>query len=261
MSERFSLKWNDYQSNWNQSLSRLRNDKESADITLISEDKVKFSAHKILLISCSKIFKFILQGNFHTNPLVYLSGVSSINLGLLLDYIYHGEVNIFQEQLDSFLESAQKLEIEGLLGDNTDREQQDTLCQNDKISDFQEQNARNISDHDHQSADENKILAKVVENDIRKRHYNRVSSTTQVARFDVGSMTAEEIEMKKNELYQKTNGAWSCMACSYKSSFTRSDIRKHVETHLEGLCYTCTMCNKEFRSKDSLNTHKYKIHK
>ena len=34
--------------------------------------------------------------------------------------IYHGEVNIYQEQLDSFQESAQKLEIEGLLSGNED---------------------------------------------------------------------------------------------------------------------------------------------
>ena len=108
MSEKFSLKWIDFQSNWTKSLSELRNDTESADVTLISDDKVKFAAHKILLSSCSDTFKFILKGNT-TNPLLFLSGVSSINLGFILDYIYYGEVNLFQEQLDSFLESAQNL--------------------------------------------------------------------------------------------------------------------------------------------------------
>ena len=115
MSEKFSLKWNDYQSNWKQSLSELRTDSDLADVTLISEDKVKFSAHKVILSSCSDIFKFILKGNLNnSNPLLYLSGVSSVNLKFILDYIYHGEVNLFQEQLDSFLETAQKLEVEGL---------------------------------------------------------------------------------------------------------------------------------------------------
>ena len=108
MDEKFSLKWNDYQSNLTQSLSQLRNDKESADITLISEDKVKFSAHKIILSSCSKTFKFILKGSFHANPLLYLSGISSVNVGFILDFIYYGEVNLFQEQLDHFLESAHR---------------------------------------------------------------------------------------------------------------------------------------------------------
>ena len=260
MNEKFSLKWNDYQSNWNRSLARLRNDKESADITLISDDKVKFSAHKILLTSCSKIFKFILEGTFNTNPLLYLSGVSSVNLGFILDYIYHGEVNLFQEQLDSFLESAQKLEIEGLLGDKTDQEQQDTLWQSDNINDFQEQDVKKINNF--QSVDEDKGLVRVGENDLIKlRHYNQgVSSNTQVAKFKVGSMTTEEIEMKKNELYQKSNGFWSCMACPYTTNKC-GDIKKHVETHMDGLCYTCTLCGKEFRLKDTLAKHKYKIHK
>ena len=115
MSEKFSLKWNDYQSNWKQSLSELRTDSDFADVTLISKDKVKFSAHKVLLSSCSNVFKFILKGSSNANPLIYLSGVFSVDLGFILDYIYHGEVNIYQEQLNNFLESAHKLEIEGLL--------------------------------------------------------------------------------------------------------------------------------------------------
>ena len=116
MSEKFSLKWNDYQSNWNKSLSQLRTNTDFADVTLISDDKIKFLAHKVLLSSCSNLFKMILKENINNSPLLYLGGVSAVNLGFLLDYIYHGEVNLFQEQLDSFLESAQKLEIEGLMG-------------------------------------------------------------------------------------------------------------------------------------------------
>ena len=106
MSEKFCLKWNDYQSNWNRSLSELRNDNDFADVTLISDDKVKFSAHKILLSSCSNMFKFIIKENTNAKTLLYLGGVSSRNLEFILDYIYYGEVNIYQEHLDSFLESA-----------------------------------------------------------------------------------------------------------------------------------------------------------
>ena len=116
MSEKFALKWNDYQSNWNKTLSQLRKDTDFADVTLISDDKVKFSAHKVLLSACSNMLKFILKENNNANPLLYLGGISSLNLDFILDYIYHGEVNIYQEQLDSFLESAKKLEIEGLIG-------------------------------------------------------------------------------------------------------------------------------------------------
>ena len=79
-SDKFSLKWNDYQSNWSQSLSGLRNDTEMSDVTLITDDKVKISAHKILLSSCSEVFKFILKESKQQSPLLYLSGISSVNL-------------------------------------------------------------------------------------------------------------------------------------------------------------------------------------
>ena len=246
MNEKFSLKWNDYQSNWNHALSRLRNDKESADITLISDDKVKFTAHKILLTSCSKIFKFILEGNFHTNPLLYLSGVSSVNLGYILDFLYHGEVNIFQEQLDNFLECSRKLEIEGLLRDK-DQEHQDLLGHEDQKHVFQEQNIEQINE-----AYEN--------NPVKPRNYKREATNNKDAKFDAGSLTAEEIEMKKEELYSKIDGNWSCLACAYTTTKHQA-MRRHVEIHMDGLCYTCNLCDKDYGTSNSYRKHKYTVHK
>ena len=130
MSEKFALKWNDFQSNWSKSLSQLHKGTDFADVTLISDDMVKFPAHKILLSSCSDIFKMILKENINANPLLYLGGVSSVNIGFILDYIYHGEVNLFQEQLGSFLECAQKLEIEGLIGQENWAQNQETPYEN-----------------------------------------------------------------------------------------------------------------------------------
>ena len=92
MSEKFILKWNDYQLNWNRSLSELRKTTDLSDVTLISDDKVKFPAHKIILSACSNMFKFIFKDNTHANPILYLGGVSSVNLGFILDYIYNAMV-------------------------------------------------------------------------------------------------------------------------------------------------------------------------
>ena len=182
MSEKFALKWNDYHSNWNKSLSQLRKDTDFADVTLISDDKGKFTAHKVILSSCSKVFKFILKENNNANPLLYLGGVSSVNLGYILDYIYHGEVNLFQEQLESFLESAQKLEIEGLIGQEGEAEQ-DGETNN-------EQEDKNISQ-------EAKSLVRTNDNQkvVAQRQYARPASN-DAYKIDVTSFTHEE--MKKN---------------------------------------------------------------
>ena len=258
MSEKFCLKWNDYQDNWTRALSELRNDKESADVTLISDDKVKFSAHKILLSSCSNVFKFILQGHSHLNPLLYLSGVSSVNLEYLLDYIYHGEVKLFQEHLDSFLDSAQKLEIEGLLGSSTDKPHDNTTVEEERY--FKEQPIEQDKYEPIYLA-EDKRIANVSENAPAKtRQYNRSSFKGDVTKIDVSSLTTEEVEYKIKELYQKNDGVWNCMACDH-SAADGGNMRKHVETHLDGLCYTCTLCDKEFRSRKNLHNHTQRNHK
>ena len=107
MSERFSLKWNDFQSVVSQSFSLLREEADFYDVTLVSDDHTQISAHKLVLSAFSDFFKFILRKNPRSNPLLHLSGVE----GFVLDYIYQGEVQIFQNDLDNVLEVAQKLKI------------------------------------------------------------------------------------------------------------------------------------------------------
>ena len=80
--------------------------------------------------------------------------------------------------------------------------------------------------------------------------------------INVESLTTEEINMKMKELYEKTDDGWRCLACDHTSKgIVSSNMRMHVETHMDGLCFTCNICDKEFRSRNSLNLHKNKTHK
>ena len=250
MSEKFALKWNDYQSNWSKSLSELRRETDFADVTLISDDKVKFSAHKILLTSCSNTFKSILKETNHSIPLFYLGGVSSTNLTFILDYIYHGEVNLFQDQLDSFLECAQKVVIEGLMGQETMK--QETYHANSS----EPKELKEIKPHEG-----NELVRMDNKPVVRTR---RITSTfSNVEKIDVTSFSPDEIDKQMKKLYQKINGVWSCLSCDYKSADKTSsgNIRRHIEIHFEGLTYPCHLCNKEFRLKNTLSNHKSLYHK
>ena len=247
MSEKFSLKWNDYQSNWNKAINNLIKDTEFADVTLMSDDRVKFSAHKILLSNSSNMFKFILKGTNQNKSLLFLRGVSSINLGFILEYIYQGEVNLYEEQLESFLESANGLEIEGLLArDNEDVDQGKHHV--DESVKFEPFNAEPVP-----KRSSNEMDANVGINPKRQFRAPR----TDVAKIDVAFLTSDQVEEKRKELYQKTDGGWICLVCEFiSSSLKSSQIRLHVETHLDGLSYPCEICNKEFRSKHILYNHK-----
>ena len=104
MSEKFCLKWNDFQTNVTNSFKQLRNSDDFYDVTLVSDDKQQVSAHKIVLASSSEYFKDVLKNNKHSHPLLCLNGVNSQELNFVLDYMYNGEVQIYQENLDGFLE-------------------------------------------------------------------------------------------------------------------------------------------------------------
>ena len=107
--EKFCLKWNDFQTTVSQSFGKLRQEKDFFDVTLVSDDEKQIQAHKLVLSSSSKFFKNILKQVNHSNPLIYLSGITSKDLECIVNYIYHGEVQIYQEYIDSFLEHAKKL--------------------------------------------------------------------------------------------------------------------------------------------------------
>ena len=116
-SEKFSLRWNDFQSTVSQSLGLLRKEEDFFDVTLVSEDHSQMSAHKVVLSACSPFFKNIFRSNSHSHPLLYLGSINSTHLGFILDYIYQGEVHILQDQLDDFLQAAQRLNVKGLMGE------------------------------------------------------------------------------------------------------------------------------------------------
>jgi len=116
-SEKFSLKWNDFESNISSAFKELRTEKDLFDCTL-SFGARKVQAHKLILSACSNFFKSVFRENIHQHPLIYLRGVSYSDLVSALDFMYHGEVSVAQNNLNSFLALAEDLEIKGLTQNN-----------------------------------------------------------------------------------------------------------------------------------------------
>ena len=62
---------------------------------------------QLILSACSPFFRRIL--NHHaprtlTTPVLYLKGVRHAHLTAILDFMYHGEVNVAQDELKDFLQ-------------------------------------------------------------------------------------------------------------------------------------------------------------
>ncbi|XP_023331615.1 transcription factor GAGA isoform X6 [Eurytemora carolleeae] len=111
--EKFCLKWNDFESNISVAFRDLRDEKEFFDITLACEDN-QIQAHKVILSACSPFFRNMLKVNPHQHPLIYLRGMKFADLESVLNFMYYGEVNVAQDELNSFLAVAEDLRVKGL---------------------------------------------------------------------------------------------------------------------------------------------------
>ena len=99
-------------------------------------------------------------------------------------------------------------------------------------------------------------------NEVNKIRRPYARALKDAARIYVGSLNKEEIDKKMRELYERTEEGWRCLVCDHTNEGSKSwNIRMHVETHLEGLVYTCNLCSKSFRLRNSLATHKFHKHK
>ena len=56
ISEKFCLRWNDYQDNVSTAFATLRKDSDFTDVTLACQDGHQFEAHKVVLAASSPFF-------------------------------------------------------------------------------------------------------------------------------------------------------------------------------------------------------------
>ena len=112
--EKLCLQWNEFNENTSSAFRDLRDDKEFTDVTLACEDGQQVEAHKVVLIASSPFFLNLLKKNKHPHPLVFMRGVKYEDLVSMVDFLYSGEANVCQENLDSFLAVAEELRLKGL---------------------------------------------------------------------------------------------------------------------------------------------------
>ena len=146
------LKWNDFQENVSKSFSGLRNCSDFQDVTLVSDDHQKLSAHRIILSTCSEYFREVLRGNEETKPLLCLENVTFQDLENILDYIYHGETQVEQRYVQRFLKLAQRFKLEGLQDTTLDNDSKDFL-QSANIANGSKKSQMKTSETEHRFPD------------------------------------------------------------------------------------------------------------
>ena len=245
MSEKFCLKWNDFHSNVSRSFGIFRNENYLHDVTLVSNDQQQVTAHKFVLSASSDFFKNIFKNNKHSNPFLCLDGVSSTDLNNILDYIYNGEVQIYQDQLDRFLDIAQRFRIEGLLGTDSDTSEKQENKEEKKFTPTLVP----------------PIGVKNPENPIPEKFEVVTDNSSIQLNNQILSLDTSDINEIDERLYENMekniDGIYSCKICG-KTNTHKTKMKLHIETHMEGVSFPCNICGKEFRSRNSLQSHIYK---
>lgn len=129
----FSLRWNNYVTHVTEAFNVLRFENDLVDVTLCC-DGGKIRAHKMLLSACSNYFKQIFKENPCQHPVIIFRNFKYEDLNAIINFMYHGEVNIFQEQLESFLITAELLEVKGLTDNVEDESSKNLIRINDNNS-------------------------------------------------------------------------------------------------------------------------------
>ena len=113
-SEMFSLEWKDFTKNLVSCYHDLRVEPDFSDVTLVCEEDQQIEAHRIILTACSPFFNTVLKRNLSSHPMIYMRGIRTKDMVAVVDFIYHGQTNVSQEDLDGFLALAGELQLKGL---------------------------------------------------------------------------------------------------------------------------------------------------
>ena len=264
MSENFCLKWKAFHSNVSNAFGLLRNEDYLHDVTLVSDNHKQISAHKLVLSACSEhfkdIFKYSNKPNAHT--LLCLDGIKSDDLENILDYIYNGEVRMLQDNLDRFLMVAQKLKLKGLMGKDYEYSQQKDDNSINMNTVKEECTTEELKPADKPKEDnivEDKVKVPVSSESINElenalnQHLEKLSPGLYQCKLYGKTASNQHLEKLSPGLYQ-------CKLCG-RTMKKNTDLKKHIETHIDGLSYPCKMCGKIFSTTNSLRSHRSQHHK
>ena len=244
--EKLCLQWNDFQNLAQVSFGELRNDTDFTDVTLACGDQ-SIKAHKVVLSTRSPFFKKLLKNHLHPHPLIYMKGMKSSCLTAIIDFLYLGETNIFQEELDSFLALAEELQLKGLEGNSEEKvPEHPTEAFNHTINCTAEVNQGH-------NMPERRISDDVKLENEANLFKGRAIMTYQQKPKPMSLIEPAATEKIESMIEKRVDGNY-CKDCGYTSNRT-SNMKEHVEKHIEGLEYPCDSCDKIMRSSLSFRQH------
>ena len=253
-SEKFCLKWNDFQNNITSSFANLKSDTDFSDVTLVCEDGQQLEAHKAILATSSPFFDNLLKKNKHPHPLIFMRGINYDDLAAIIDFLYVGEANVYQEHLENFLSFAEDLQLKGLTKNTSPDKSKDPL-------------GGQITAHRQIKPVAATVKCEEVLSDENNRnHFGESDNTIALpASYNTRGDFQELDEQIKSMMGQSQNTLPNgrkkkvCKVCEKEGDYRV--IKDHIEAkHIEGVSIPCNSCDKIFSCRAFLQTHIQRKH-
>merc|ERR1712126_415407 len=110
--DNLDITWQDFSGHVSNIINELGKNERFTDVTLVSVDLIEFKAHKVILSGSSQLLSDILEKD--ANQPIYLQGIKSSGLRLILDFMYFGKITIPKDQFYEFLSDTEFLKVKGI---------------------------------------------------------------------------------------------------------------------------------------------------
>ena len=178
----------------------------------------------------------------------------------MVDFFYHGEANIYQENLDSFLNFAEELQLKGLRGNQTEKESE--VFAGPSAENFQSKFARSKAVSKQKSDVEDVSVENelILESSEKALALNDPSTnTTDVVGLD--QQVKSMMTMSSNNTNCGNQGKGRiCKVCGKEG--TMAVIMDHIESnHIAEISLPCQLCGTISKSRHALRSHKSRYHR
>ena len=192
------------------------------------------------------------------------------DLKAIVDFLYYGEVNIYQENIDNFLNLADELKLKGLNGEGSNTNQEESDLKEQGIDETITQGTERFDNPMNIPPNQNRIKQKKLSLDrtVEKCENYGYSEMAVALPKEEFSGDLQELDQKvrsmmvlgQNKIADGKQRASVCQICGKEGKTNL--IKDHIEAnHIDGITIPCNLCEKTYRSRASLRNHKLQQHK
>ena len=241
MEEKLNLCWNEFENCAGNTFKELVSDEDFTDVTLVCDEDKQIKAHKVILSACSPLLKKILMRNPHQHPLIYLGGIKLHHIQSIISFIYLGQTEVSEDDLEEFMETAKHFQVKGLVQNHIPKE--------DRSIAKSEYKSPTRSDYLVDVGPETHVEKAFSENELQVMPYD------DHKQGDFELMTKEGFDWQKVKL----NGKFPCDRCEYAATELHN-LKTHIMSKHEGVRFECGDCKKTFSNQPNLFRHRRSVH-